>query len=62
MSDKSKEQISKEQKDRDRVPDDIEKFLAGGGKIEHIDPGVTGEQHKNYGQLYQLSGKLKRKS
>tara|TARA_Y100000034_G_C6551819_1_gene238440 strand:- start:252 stop:431 length:180 start_codon:yes stop_codon:yes gene_type:complete len=59
MAEKSKDQISKEQKNRDRVPTDVEEFLAGGGKIKQIDPGVTGEQHKNYGQLYQLTKKPK---
>jgi len=59
MADKSKAQISKEQKNRDRVPYDVEKFLAGGGKIEQIDLGVTGQKN-NYGKQYPINIKSKR--
>ena len=34
----------------EKLPSDIEKFLAAGGKIERIGIGVTGYGKKNYGR------------
>lgn len=36
---------------REKLPSDIEKFLAAGGKIQQFEPGATGDK-RSYGRNY----------
>lgn len=35
---------------QEKIPSDIDKFLAAGGKIKHIASGITGQSKTNYGK------------